>query len=51
MIDGYSFICFFSVVGSDISADGAHLDRSDSNNLLAAFLTFTSIVIRDTRCK
>lgn len=39
------------VVGSDISADGQQADRSESNNLLAAFLTFTSIVIKDTRCK
>jgi len=38
-----------ALVGSDISTDGAASDRSDSNNLLAAFLTFTSIVIRDTR--
>ncbi|XP_065071872.1 armadillo-like helical domain-containing protein 3 [Rhopilema esculentum] len=38
-----------AVVGSDIGADVGQTDRSEANNLLAAFLTFTSIAIRDTR--
>ena len=34
-----------------MGADGTHLNRSESNNLLAAFLTFTSIAVQDIRCK
>ena len=46
-----SMMLNIALVGSDIGADAGQTDRSEANNLLAAFLTFTSIAIRDTRSK